>query len=423
MSKVFIEESTLSSIGNAIREKNGTTELIAPLDMGAAIAAIEAGGGGYMPTDEELTFNSWDGLFANGKHAWIVREFGNKFRFINTYNSASNAFSYYPYKVFDANLLIDKSSIYIPMSSMFSDSEIEEITGSIRTPEFSENTTKYTDGYYTCWNIYQMFDDCHKLRKINDNFIDTEKVVTRASTSSNDNRYSSIFYDCYSLRELPKWIFKLLDKKDDGTPITLRGNEYGYSYNFMNCYALNKIENLWIFESLHDGSIINTSSLFYSAFSNCGNLHKLTFKTNADGTPLVAKWNNVLIDLSQYVGYANGISQLTSHNSGLTDEGQVMDLSKQPYKDDTINDYFTYGNQKLMYAKYGHMEAVETINSLPDTSAVGGTNTIKFKGAQGQYTDYLRGRTDDTTFDSSINTLTEAEIAVAAAKGWTVTLV
>jgi hypothetical protein len=63
------------------------------------------------------------------------------------------------------------------------------------------------------------------------------------------------------------------------------------------------------------------------------------------------------------------------------------------------------------YSRYNHDSAVETINSLPDTSAYG-TNTIKFKGASGALTD-----------GGAINTLTEEEIAVAAAKGWTVTLV
>lgn len=43
MSKVFIEESTLTSIGDAIRGKNGTTDLIAPLDMAAAISNLSSG--------------------------------------------------------------------------------------------------------------------------------------------------------------------------------------------------------------------------------------------------------------------------------------------------------------------------------------------------------------------------------------------
>lgn len=44
MSKVFIEESTLSAIGDAIRGKTGGTELIAPLDMPSEIEGIVSGG-------------------------------------------------------------------------------------------------------------------------------------------------------------------------------------------------------------------------------------------------------------------------------------------------------------------------------------------------------------------------------------------
>lgn len=45
MSKVFIEEETLIGIGNAIREKSGTTDLIATTDMATAISNLATGGG------------------------------------------------------------------------------------------------------------------------------------------------------------------------------------------------------------------------------------------------------------------------------------------------------------------------------------------------------------------------------------------
>ena len=48
MSKVFIEESTLSSIGDAIRSKTGEAGLIAPLDMATAISNLATGGGGNL---------------------------------------------------------------------------------------------------------------------------------------------------------------------------------------------------------------------------------------------------------------------------------------------------------------------------------------------------------------------------------------
>jgi hypothetical protein len=98
--------------------------------------------------------------------------------------------------------------------------------------------------------------------------------------------------------------------------------------------------------------------------------------------------------------------------NGITEDKFVYDdLTYQALKDDP--DWFTY---KIAYSRYNHDSAVNTINSLPDTSAylatAGGTNTIKFRGEAGSATD-----------GGAISTLTEEEIAVATAKGWTVTLV
>ena len=46
MSKVMVNESSLSAIGAAIRGKNGTTNTYKPSEMAAAISSIPAGGGG-----------------------------------------------------------------------------------------------------------------------------------------------------------------------------------------------------------------------------------------------------------------------------------------------------------------------------------------------------------------------------------------
>lgn len=55
MSKVFIEETTLSSIGDAIREKTGKSELIAPGDMPTEIAGITTSSGGdYLQSLKDL---------------------------------------------------------------------------------------------------------------------------------------------------------------------------------------------------------------------------------------------------------------------------------------------------------------------------------------------------------------------------------
>lgn len=49
MAKYSIEDTTLTNIANAIREKGGTEETLTPLEMPDAIAAIEATGGGNTP--------------------------------------------------------------------------------------------------------------------------------------------------------------------------------------------------------------------------------------------------------------------------------------------------------------------------------------------------------------------------------------
>jgi hypothetical protein len=101
---------------------------------------------------------------------------------------------------------------------------------------------------------------------------------------------------------------------------------------------------------------------------------------------------------------------MTGYSSGITIDKKVIDdATYQALKNDP--DWYTF---KVEYSRYNHDSAVNTINSLPDTSAylatAGGTNTIKFNGKSGSKTD-----------GGAINTLTAEEIAVATAKGWTVT--
>ena len=56
MSKVSIEESTLSAIGDAIRKKTGESALLSPLDMPTAIGSISGGGGGGGDEDSPFVY-------------------------------------------------------------------------------------------------------------------------------------------------------------------------------------------------------------------------------------------------------------------------------------------------------------------------------------------------------------------------------
>ena len=63
MAKIFIEESTLSAIGDSIRAKTGKTDMIPPLNMPTEIASIQTGvGGSSAPVSaNDVTFYDYDG--------------------------------------------------------------------------------------------------------------------------------------------------------------------------------------------------------------------------------------------------------------------------------------------------------------------------------------------------------------------------
>ena len=77
-----------------------------------------------------------------------------------------------------------------------------------------------------------------------------------------------------------------------------------------------------------------------------------------------------------------------------------------------MKDTDNWWTKNIAYSRYNHDSAVRTLQSLPNNFHSSGGNVIKFKGESGSATD-----------GGAINTLTEEEIAVATAKGWTVTLV
>ena len=72
MAVYTIQDTTLTDIADAIREKTGTSDTYKPTEMADAIAAIEAGGGGDLP--EEVFYLSGDCQykFFNGTWDWFI---------------------------------------------------------------------------------------------------------------------------------------------------------------------------------------------------------------------------------------------------------------------------------------------------------------------------------------------------------------
>ena len=422
MSKVLVNESSLTGIADAIRGKNGSTTTYKPSEMAAAITAISGGG---EPTIEALsitsngTYTAPDGVdgyspvtvnvpqdggppesafvisgncgyrFANGGWDWFIQQYGNKIttsEVMNTeYMFGNSSIKNVPFDINYKNLL---SYDYYSITNMFNDCNYIE-----KLPIL--NNIKIQLCSY-------LFRYCYRLRNIPDNFASTwDWSYLEKQTIAYTGNQQSMFCDCYSLRSVPINIIK------SGNPYC--NHSYSYFNNgFQNCRSLNELVNLPIPYTKSTW----TSNAFYNTFTYCSRLKNATFALQDNGTPYTVSWKTQTIDLSDYVGYSNSANNITGYNSGITADKEVTDdASYQALKNDP--DWFTCD---VAYSRYNHDSAVATINSLPDTSAYleanGGTNTIKFKGAAGSATD-----------GGAINTLTEEEIAVATAKGWTVTLV
>lgn len=395
MSKYVIDSSTLTAIGDAVRGKDGSTDPILVSEIASRITDIPAGSGGYDIPDDAFVFSgNCTYRFAYNGWNWFIEQFKNKIIFNNIsiptsmFNNATELEEIPIDFITNGSDKIDFNNLFFNCNSL-------KIVGDIKN--------------YNIRTLNQTFYNCYNLREL-PNFIDCSFDDMHTYTSST----GACFQNCYSLRNIPEDLLKNIYSKATGT------YNSPFSNTFYQCFTLDEIRGL-----NSNADAIWTSNMFGSAFNNCSRVKDIIFATQEDGTPYVRSWKSQIIDLSGYDSSKGGIGftvivsdkgvyynkYINNYNSGITiDKAVYDDATYQALKDDP--DWFG----PLVYSRYNHDSAVNTLNSLPDTmeyvTAQSGTNTIKFKGTAGSATD-----------GGAINTLTEEEIAVAAAKGWTVTLV
>lgn len=233
------------------------------------------------------------------------------------------------------------------------------------------------------WN--SMFKNCYSLESIPVNYL----------SPINDTNHSvkQMFQNCYSLKTM-------LDSN-----ITLKKNNLMGMFD--NCYSLKSI-NLSL-SNYEEYQYEPTVNVFDQTFNKCYSLSSIIFNCSGE-----FHWGNALLQLYQ-VGWLN---YLTGYNGyWLT---KVLDETK------CVSDDITYNNLKdtddwwagdYKYSRYDRQSAIATFNSLPDTSAyldtqTNKTNTILLKAGAGS------GKGDLY----NMSNLTAEEIAVATAKGWTVSI-
>ena len=370
MAKVFIEESTLTNIGDAIRNKTGKSELLSPASMATEIEAIQTGGGEIG--EIVLTENC---QYACSNPAW------NKF---------------HPY--------VKTQDIYELSHFFYENDKIENVPFEInlkadnRYGIATAAFCAYADNLKTCPKINNyllagtasMFSSCYRLNDDLDAKLNPVGMGEYTTQGANN-----MFDGCYSLRKAPMKFLNTILKNWTGT------GTWNNPYNslFSSCYALDEVVGLYP----HAGTWAN--NLFQNTFTYCSRLKDFTFEMDENGQPYVRNWSNQTIDLTHNVGKSD-LNYIRGYNSGITEDKKVNSLETY----EALKDNPDWWADSYAWCRYNRNSAVNTINSLPDCSQ-GSGNIIKFYKSAGNQ---IPG--------GNMNDLTEEEIAVATAKGWTVTL-
>lgn len=383
----YIEVTGLDENGNPISgEVEVTREREVPntyssSDMAEAIDNIEVG----LPEEAFVITGNLQYRFANNGWNWFIEQFGDK---VETKDVTDISYlAYYASELKNIPFAINMANAKAKATLAFG--TCKELSEAPRIYNLAPET------------LGDMFTTCYMLREIPEDYCDTwDWSYMEAMTSGYGGEADNVFKDCYSLRSFPMKFFQRLNPN--------AVNSYSMYYGFLSgCYSIDEIVDV----PFPHYNATWTSNAFNNAFQYCGRAKRITFALQEDGTPHVVNWKTQTIDLSKSIGVVYNRKYVTDYNSGITADKEVTnDDNYAALKNDP--DWWTYTYD---YSRYNHDSAVETINSLPDASAylatAGGTNTIKFKGTSGSKTD-----------GGAINTLTEEEIAVATARGWTVTL-
>ena len=359
----------LEAIGDAVRAKTGDTNKLTLDEMATKINGIAPG-----PTTSDLTITGdCSKRFANGGWDWVIEKYGNQI----TTHYISNIDGMFSYSKVDS---IPFSINLGPKSGGFRMDKVFYVCPNLTELPYIENAVPRTMQDFSTNN--------YSIQQIPENYFDNWNWnIMKNMTSAYDGYANSLFYGCTKLRKLPlAWLANMNPKIN-----------YNYTYfnsGFADCEILDELLEL---------PVPYTGVWTSNAFRNfCGNTYRIKNITFAPTGP--KKWKNQEIDFSYRQGY--GPVSNIGRDKRVVDDATYAALKNDP-------DWWT---ENEPYSRYNHDSAVATINSLPDTSEYlatsGGVNIIKFRGAAGEKTD-----------GGAINTLTAEEIAVATAKGWTVTLI
>lgn len=415
-----------------LRDGSGVEQTYTGVDTITVPLADGSGNFTYGLTDEELTFSD-PHYFLTKLTAPIFKKDFKRFKFSPTTYNGKKCFDF-GYFVYEMNIpielhniTIDANNVQIMYASyMFNSSKETSLPVIIN----ANNLGVGNSAIFT--NANSKITETEVLKFLNNFTYQTQNSTYNTNSSNQNCSFSTGTLDNFLNPSncLKKW-HEIINNEQSYSNYTSPPSYYLDSFRYVK--ELKNIplpyRNTRAFTSDVRVFGYNTPDFY------CTN--SITFATN-NGEPYKLNWKNQVFKLTSHIGsynYAWNLNWIDYAQGYWKEENNVfynttdLEQAKLNYaKLKNQDNWFSLSSKtgtyegksgvyySKLFSRYNHDSAVETLNSLPDTSeylaTAGGTNTIQFIGYQGALTD-----------GGAINTLTEEEIAVATAKGWTVTFV
>lgn len=414
-----------------LRDGSGVEQTYTGIDTITVPLADGSGTWTYGLTDEELTFSNQNYLLTPSTIS-LLKKYFKRFKFVPQTDDNG---VYYDWKDFISGIdtAIDLRDITVDTNDVsviytqccFQNSEISSFPTIINA-----NNLCIGNGVILHGKNYSI-TETEILKFLNYFTYQTNRTGKSMTTGNQSCSFSSngYYYNILNISDcLKKWH-------------EIINNEQSYhdysstpSYDMSGFDYVKELKNIPI--PYRNTKAITSNINFFGYSYYFFNTNSITFATN-NGEPYKVNWKNQTIDLAGKIGYNNNNwnNSYKNYAQGYWKEKNNVFYNTTDLEQAKLNynklksqdNWFSWSTASgayegknvyysLLFSRYNHNSAVETINSLPDTSeylaSAGGTNTIKFTGIQGALTD-----------GGAINTLTEEEIAVATEKGWTVSMV
>lgn len=403
-----------------LRDGSGVEQTYTGVDTITVPLADGSGNFTYGLTDEELNLS--DGqehryFFAAGSPLYSEKYYKDNYILkranLTEIGDGKNSTNYAGRRLFNNNLYIEDLSDIVVGSRYGTATSFDDAFNGCKNlkklPKFQFKRDIYGN------QTSSAFSYCYNLEQS-----EIDKIYQFISAFTTASQNPQLNY-CYKIKEFD-WS-KINMKIDDFSPTRI---DFGYAptlERYVIPVTYTKTET--------------TSSGYNTKYQGCYPMIKdVSFVTNNDGSPKKSKMTNQTLSWWAYSeSYSWGYGDVTSqgyeyggidktHNIvGDTIEQTQVNYEKMKQYSDwhcTQRRSVSYQRSSVpigrLFSKFNHKTMVSIINTIMDTSEYiatkGGTNTIKFYKYQGDLTD-----------EGGTSNLTEEEIAVATAKGWTVTFV